>query len=27
MGVKKTVLGIDAVFNEELVGKDLNEKI
>jgi len=26
MGVKKTLLGIDAVFNEELVGKDLNEK-
>lgn len=26
MGVKKTLLGIDAVFNEELLGKDLNEK-
>lgn len=24
--VKKTLLGIDAVFNKELVGKDLNEK-
>ena len=26
MGVEKTLLGIDAVFNGELVGKDLNEK-
>jgi len=26
MGVGKTLLGIDAVFNGELVGKDLNEK-
>jgi predicted polyphosphate/ATP-dependent NAD kinase len=26
MGVEKTLLGIDAVFNGKLVGKDLNEK-
>jgi len=26
MGVEKTLLGIDAVFNGNLVGKDLNEK-
>ena len=26
IGVEKTLLGIDAVFNGELVGKDLNEK-
>ena len=26
MGLKKTLLGIDAVFNGRLVGKDLNEK-
>ncbi|MEB3756137.1 MAG: ATP-NAD kinase family protein [Desulfurococcales archaeon] len=26
IGVKKTLLGIDAVYNGELVGKDLNEK-
>jgi predicted polyphosphate/ATP-dependent NAD kinase len=26
MGVEKTLLGIDAVFNGRLVGKDLNEK-
>jgi predicted polyphosphate/ATP-dependent NAD kinase len=26
MGVEKSLLGIDAVFNQELVGKDLNEK-
>jgi len=26
MGVEKTLLGIDAVFNSELVGTDLNEK-
>jgi len=26
MGVEKTLLGIDAVFNGELLGKDLNEK-
>jgi len=26
MGVKKTLLGIDAIFNGQLVGSDLNEK-